>query len=142
MTAFDQLRSIGEKIVTDRNLSPDHLHDLMGKTFLKTDKQMPHHDVYLSDAETNGLFGLCELRMPKTHDATNALLSCELPGGDIPAEDVQKAYDTLVGLSLASATAPETQPHYLYINFDGGKISFGYDRNTNMLTRLVIDFSK
>jgi hypothetical protein len=142
MTKFEILRNLSERIIRDRVNDPQQLAALLSTTFVMADDDLPNHFQYYATMDNNGLFAKCYLRSPKTAAAKGAILVCDTVDNDMSPRDVHKAYGESVQFRPARASASQSALHYLAVDFDQARLSFGYDRMTKKIQKVVINFDK
>src|SRR5690606_38011212 len=75
MDTFQDLRRALEAIAVEKTADPNRLGALLGGTFRPTTAEMPYHTVYRGVMEPESAFSGCELRLPKSPQATSALVT-------------------------------------------------------------------
>ncbi len=140
MTSFEKLRVLSERIIRERAYDPQQLAVILDAKFDMDDLDLPNVFQYYATLEGNEFFTKCDLRAPKTSAAKNAILVCYLHENDMTDKDVYAAYGESVQSRQARAASGPSVPHYLSVDFDYARLSFGYDKKSNTIKRLVIKF--
>jgi hypothetical protein len=140
MISFESLKNLSERIIRERAYDPQQLAVLLGAKFDMADDDLPNLFQYYATLDGNEFFDKCDLRAPKTPAAKNAILVCYLHENDMTDKDVHKAYGESVQSRQARASSGPSVPHYLSVDFDHARLSFGYAKKSKMIKRVVIKF--
>lgn len=140
MDALQNVRQVVETIVVGNITDVHLLESLLGGTFQVDTKPMPYHQKYQGSMAPNSYFDACELRLPKSPAATSALMTCTLASRiDISASDVQEAYKDHVQFEPAPARGSAAALSYLKVSDGQSKVSFGFLRDQERISTIVID---
>ncbi len=140
MDTFQDLRRALEAIAVEKTADPNRLGALLGGTFRPTTAEMPYHTVYRGVMEPESAFSGCELRLPKSPQATSALVTCTVsPKANLRRAEVQQAYNGHIQFVPASPRAPKDAPSYLTVTDGTTKISFGIPRSSEFVSTVVIE---
>ena len=141
MKNFSDLQNIAEQIVRERAYDPQQLAVILSTSFDMLDDDLPNHFRYKAKIEGGELFSACDLRAPKTNQATSAILICDVIGEAIDGKLVTEAYGESVQFKPAQPSAPPTAHHYLSVQFDNAELSFGVDQKSDKIKSMVINFN-
>lgn len=143
MDRFAEVGKAAEEIAQQRILDPARLGQVLGGTFVLSHQAMPFHIVYDGRMSAGSPFRSCEARLPKSGDATAALIYCDVDeADDLTLKDVFARYGRNLPVDPPSPTAPPGQPAYVSVDRDRAQISFGFDLDTERLKRVVIDIQR
>lgn len=142
MDGFHDLRAIVNTIAIERPLDQLRYGELLGGTFQESPQKLPYHRVFIGNMRENSGFSHCELRLPRSDQATSAMVLCDIaPKAKVTTEAVMQAYGSMVEPVFPSPQEPLESPHYLRVQNPQKSISvsFGHPPETNIVTSMVID---